>query len=147
MYVQVPAEIIVYSLAQYVDNICTHHCNMVFKSVLADNLHQLLKVVYLRYGDATIHAIRIVSQVSLAKIALYAAKIVVGRNTEEGKVAFCTLAINGAECINLAERTAKNAERSELKVVLNKALGEVATVGAYTLVAVLGEVIVPVKQC
>ena len=77
MYVQVPSEVIVNSLAEDVNNVGANHRDVVLKAVLADKLHQLLQVVNLRNGDATVHSVRVVGELALAEIALYAAEVVV----------------------------------------------------------------------
>ena len=118
--VEIPTEIVVDGFLKNVNNVRAHHCDMVLETVLADELHQLLQVVNLSNGDATVHSIRVVGQLALAEIALYAAKVVVGRDTEISELAFGALAVNCAERVNLAERAAEHSERTELEVVLHE---------------------------
>lgn len=147
MNVEVPTEIGLYGLVENVDNIGTTHGNMVLEAVLTDVLHQLLQVVDLGHSDATVHAIGVVGDFSLTEIGLDAAFGIVGRNTEEGEGAFADLRIDSTKGINFAQSSSEHPEGAELQIVVAHELtGEVTTVGADTLVAILCEIVVPVKQ-
>ena len=120
---------------------------MVLETVLADKLHQFLQVVYLCYGDTSVHTIRIVGYFALSQICFDFTLRVIGRDAEETERTFRNLGIYCTKCVDLAECTSKYAERTKFQVaVADKAFGEVAAVGADALVAVFCKVVVPVEQ-
>ena len=101
--ITVPAEICIDGLVEDIHHISAAHGDMMLESVLADEFHQLLQVVNLRNGDATIHTVRIVRDLSLAQISLDAALRVVGREAEERKRSFRHLGVDGSESLDLAQ--------------------------------------------
>ena len=108
------------------------------EAVFADILHQLLQVVHLCHGDAAVHAVGVVRQLTLAQIRLDAALRVVGRDAEEREGTLADLCIYRSEGVDLAECASEYAERAELQVVVaHERLRVVAAVRANTLVAVL----------
>ena len=122
-------------------------CDMVLEAVAADVLHEFLEIRNLGNSDAAVHSVRIVGDYALAEISLDLSLGVVGGDAEEGEVAFGNLCADSAEGTHLAEGTAKHSERGELQVlVADETAGEVAAVGADTLLTVGGEVVVPVHE-
>ena len=79
MHIKIPAEIAVESLLDDTCHISTHECHMVFETVLADILHQLLQFRHLGDNDAAIHAVWIVGHLSLSHVCLYHSLCIVGR--------------------------------------------------------------------
>lgn len=147
MNIEFPSEIRLDGFLQDVFYVAAHEGNVMLEPVLADELHELLQVGYLCDGDAAVHAVGVVGDAALAHIALDAAARVVGGDAEEGEVAFRHLGVHGTERAHLAERAAQHAEGTELQVIVaHERPREVAAVGAHALVAVLGEVVVPVGQ-
>ena len=119
---------------------------MVLEAVLANVFHQLLQVIDLGDCDTSIHAVGVVSDFALTKISLDDALGVVGRDAEESEGTFADLGIDGAEGVDFAQRATQYAERAKLQVAIAyKLLGEVALMGTDALVAVLGEVVIPVE--
>ena len=136
MHVEVPAEIGLDGFVQDVNHIGAAHSHVVLETILADILHQLLQVIDLRHGDAAVHAIGIVGNLTLAQVSLDTALRVVCRDAEEGEGTLRNLGIDSTEGIDFAQRSAQHAEGTEFKVTIAyKLLGEVAAVGAHTLSA------------
>ena len=146
MYVEIPAEIVADGFLEDVGHMAAHESDMVFESVPADMLHQLLEIVDPGHGYASVHVVRVIGDVALSGVGLDHAARVVGGYAEEGEVTGSDLGEHGSEGVHLAEGTAEDAERSELHRSLGEALREVSAVGAYAHVAVLGEVVVPVSE-
>ena len=144
--IEFPAEVVGGSFFDDVGNVLATHGHVMFETVLANVTHQGLEVIHLSNSNATIHAIRIVGQFAFAQIRLDATVVVVGRDAEEGEVAFGNHTLHGSECIDRTQLTAQNAQGTELQVVVYEALGIVTTVCTNTFVAFLGKVVVPIEQ-
>ncbi len=148
MHIKIPSEIVFEGIGYDVGHIAAHQCDMMLKAVAANVLHQLLEVIDLRHGDATVHSVGIVRNLAFAHVSADLTGSIVGRDTEEGEVTFADLGIHSAEGAHLAECAAQNAERRELEVVVsNERAREIAAVCADALVAVVGEVVVPIGEC
>ena len=100
--VELPSEVGLDGLADYVNDIGAAHGDMVFETVLADILHQLLQVIHLRHGNATIHAVWVIGDRSLTEIRLDASLRIIGGDAEEGEVTGSDLRIDSTEGIDLA---------------------------------------------
>ena len=147
MYIKIPTEVVFERIGNDISHITAHKCNMMLETIAADVLHQFLEVIDLGDSDTTIHTIRIVGDLAFAYVCTNLAGCIVGRYTEEGELAFADLGIHGAEGTHLAECATQDTEWGKLKVVVaNERTREVAAVGAYALVAIVGKVIVPVGQ-
>ena len=85
--IKFPTEIGLYGLANNLCHMAAYQCHMVLETVLADILHQLLEVVHLGHGNATIHSVRLIGDIAFAKIGFDTTTRIVGGNTEEGEVA------------------------------------------------------------
>ena len=147
MNIKIPSEIVLERIGNDVGHIAAHKGDMMLEAVATDVLHQLLKVINLGNRDATIHSIRIVGDLSFAYVCANLAGSIVGRYAEESELTFADLGINSTEGTHLAECAAQDTKWSELEVVVaDERTREVAAVGAYALVAVVGKVVVPVGQ-
>ena len=145
--VDVPSEIGLDGLLQNINNICATHGNVVFETVFADVFHQFLQVIYLCYSDATVHSVGIVGQFALAQIGFDAALGIVGGKSEKGEVALRHFRIDRTKGVDLAQGASEHTERTEPElVVADKRAWEVTAVGTYTLIAVVGKIVVPVEQ-
>ena len=149
MHIKIPSEIVLERIGNDVGHIAAHKGNMVLEAIATDVLHQLLEVIDLGDSNATIHSVRIVGDLAFAfaYVSANLAGSIVGRYTEEGEFTFTDLGIHCAEGAHLAECASQDTKWSELKVVVaDERTREVAAVGAYALVAVVGKVVVPVGQ-
>ena len=78
VYVEVPTQVVFYGILQYVYHICAHQGYMMLKAMPANKLHELLQMVYVCYGNASVHAVGIVGDVSIAQICAYLSGRIVG---------------------------------------------------------------------
>ena len=101
VHVEVPAEVGVDSLIKNIHHIGAAHGHVVLEPILADVFHQLLQVVHLGDGDAAIHAIGIIGDLTLAEVSLDTTLRVVGGDAEEGEIASGDLGIYCTEGIDL----------------------------------------------
>ena len=147
MHIKIPSEIVLEGIGYDVGHIAAHQCDMMLESIAANVLHQLLEVIDLRHGDAAVHSVGIVRNLAFAYISADPTGSIVGRNAEEGEVSLADLGIDGAKGTYLAKGATQNAEWSKLEVVVSdEGPREITTVCADALVAVVGEVVVPVGQ-
>ena len=102
MHINIPSQISLDGFLKHVDHIGAAHGHMMFKAVFADIFHQLLQIVNFGHGDATIHAIRVVSNLALTEISLDAALGVIGGNAEESEVARGDFSLDCAKSIDFA---------------------------------------------
>ena len=147
MHIKIPSEVVLEGIGDDVGHIAAHKGNMMLEAVATDVLHQLLEVIDLGNSDATIHSVRIVGDLAFAYVSANLAGSIVGRYAEESELTFADLGINSTEGTHLAECAAQDTKWSELEVVVaDERTREVAAVGAYALIAVVGKVVVPVGQ-